>query len=374
MIFLVAFVITLVWFLCRVAKFPRDQALWAVVTCIVLQLLASQTVLAGVLPWLNMRLSPSMAKLVMNLWLNASRYFLMLFFLISAGGSRRRIAWDGVLLVAVCVAMTAAILATPVEVRDVIYPSGGSLPTDMTVRGVAPFYLIGNAYTAYTVVQAGRWALRYAAESSRRARWGLRVAALGLGCYAALSTARVVATTVRWIGHPGFGEGFFRLVNGLAPTGTLVFIVGVAYVGLAARLAALQVWARHRRIYHELWPLWEQLHAVFPHDELDPTPNHSWRDRLFLRRVHRRYLRRVVEIRDGLVKLSPQLVETGFDPGRPAHDQADVIREALRRQAQGHQPTTRSAVLVAAPATSDINSDVEQLVALARALSKEGIS
>jgi hypothetical protein len=98
------------------------------------------------------------------------------------------------------------------------------------------------------------------------------------------------------------------------------------------------------------------------------------RDRLSLRRVHRRYWRRVVEIRDGLVQISPHLADVDFIPRRPAHEQVDKFREALRRQREGVQPGSPSAVLVAAPPREGAEADVEQLVNLARALSWKGVS
>jgi hypothetical protein len=368
------FTIALAWFLYRLARSPRDPALWAVVACVAFHILASPTMTIEIRSWLGGMISPNVTKLVTNLFLNVSRYSLMLFFLISAGGPRRRMAWDGALLVTVCSAMAAAILATPSDTEGDVYPPGGTLPGDMTLAGTASFYLAGNMYTVYTAIQTGRWAWRYASESGQRARRGLRVAALGLSCYAVAATARSVVTIIRFSGRTGFGSSVLGWLDQLAPTGTLVFLVGVAYVGLSARLAALLVWARHRRTYHELRPLWAHLHAVFPDNELDRTHNRPWTEHLLLRRVHRRYLRRVVEIRDGLVELSPQLIEAGFNPDRPAHEQVAVFREALYRQAHGHQPESRSAILVAAPKTSDIRSDVEQLVALARALTQGGVS
>ncbi|NBH07456.1 hypothetical protein GTY80_30010 [Amycolatopsis sp. SID8362] len=82
----------------------------------------------------------------------------------------------------------------------------------------------------------------------------------------------------------------------------------------------------------------------------------------------------MIEIRDGLLQLSPQLVDAGFDSSRPAEQQLDTFRRALQLQAGGHTPTSRAGVLVAAPEDVDINSDVRQLIHLSRALAREGAS
>jgi hypothetical protein len=364
--------LVLVWFLYRLARSPRNPALWAVVTCIAFQLLGATTVVAYIRTLFDDMPASSILKLLMNLALNISRYGLMMFFLISTGGSRLRAKVEGAVLVAVCAAMATAVLILPSGMRNTAYPSSGSLPQNMGILGVAPFYIIGGGYTVYATVQTARWALRYANESSRRARLGLRGAAVGLCCYAIAAALRTVVTIIRWAGQPGFATDLMATTNRLIPLGTYLFLIGVCYVGLAARLAALRVWIRHRRIYHELWPLWAQLHHVFPSDELDRMSTPRWLDRLLPQRVSYRYWRRVIEIRDGLVQLSPQLVDAGFDPSLPAENQIDNIQTALSRQSQGHTPQSQTAVMVAAPEALDINSDVQQLVRLARALAQKG--
>jgi hypothetical protein len=189
--------LVLIWFLYRLAKSPRNSALWAVVACIAFQLLGATTVIAHFRTLFGGLPTSSILKLLLNLALNISRYGLMLFFLISTGGSRRRARVEGAVLVVVCAAMAAAVLILPSDMRNKAYPSSGSLPHDMGILGVAPFYIIGGGYIVYSTVQTARWALRYANESSRRARLGLRVAALGLGCYATAAAVRTAVTIIR---------------------------------------------------------------------------------------------------------------------------------------------------------------------------------
>jgi hypothetical protein len=74
--------------------------------------------------------------------------------------------------------------------------------------------------------------------------------------------------------------------------------------------------------------------------------------------VHRRYYRRVIECRDGLVRISPYLDTAGDDLARD-------LKAALRTT-QEHG--TRPAVGVAIPDRDGLDADVEQLVTLSEAL------
>lgn len=73
------------------------------------------------------------------------------------------------------------------------------------------------------------------------------------------------------------------------------------------RLAAARTWSWRRQAYLRLGPLWRELHRTFPELALDPAPG-AWREHLALTGLHRRYYRRAVECRDGLLRLSPKAV------------------------------------------------------------------
>src|SRR5207248_6312107 len=90
-------------------------------------------------------------------------------------------------------------------------------------------------------------------------------------------------------------------VTALIFLGGTVFFVGVLYPAVVNRWVSLGRWHRHWRAYRALHPLWSALHEAFPSDVLDRGPRTWWRDRLSVRHMHRRYWRRVIEIRDGLV-------------------------------------------------------------------------
>jgi Family of unknown function (DUF6545) len=89
--------------------------------------------------------------------------------------------------------------------------------------------------------------------------------------------------------------------------GIVVFLGGVCYPGAVMRLSALRLWNRRRRAHRQLAPLWTALHEAFPQDALTRVPASRWRDALSPWSVHRRFYRRVIECRDGLVRLSPYL-------------------------------------------------------------------
>jgi hypothetical protein len=252
-----------------------------------------------------------------------------------------------------------------------VFPGTGALPARVDSVPVAVFYLAGSAYFAYAAFQAMRWSLRYAAECTRRTRQGLRVAAGGFGCFALASAIRAAFVGIRAGGGtvaPAVAHG----VDALVPVGAVLFLGGIAYGALLVRVARLRTWLRHRRRYRQLRLPWELLHEAFPQDCLERGTGNRVLDRLSPRRVHRRYWRRVVEIRDGLVQLGPHLADLGFDRDGPVPEQAALVREALRRRRAGAEPRTRAAVLVAAPPREGRDADVEQLVHLARALTERG--
>ena len=86
-----------------------------------------------------------------------------------------------------------------------------------------------------------------------------------------------------------------------------------------------------------------------------------------LRGVHRRYYRRVIECRDGLVRLSPYLADAAYTGNEPPAVVAQQIKDALRAHSAGTAVPSRP-VLIAAPAEHGLDADVDQLVGLARAL------
>ncbi|WP_410658238.1 MAB_1171c family putative transporter [Amycolatopsis sp. lyj-112] len=361
-------VVALVWFTVRLLRSPRDLAIGVLVGCLVLRLVSAPSTIVAIHEFAGGTLNAGNVKLVQNVLLDISWFCLLLFFLLSAGGTRRRAWVEALVLAAVCVTSAISMLAIPADVRAQDFAAGSALPQAFPEPEMAWFYLIDAGYGAYVTLQAGAWALRDAAESPPRVRWGLRVATAGLVLLAASAAGRFTAVVVRWTGGE-VSAGALAWTNSFVHIGVILFMAGITLVGILAAITASWVWLRNRRRYQDLRPLWDQLHDVFPDDALYAAPNHAWLDRVAFWRVHRRYWRRVVEIRDGLVRLSPYLADCGFtgreERGKPP---PDIFREALTRVRSGERPTSRHAVLVARPDRPDLEADVGELVALSRAL------
>jgi Family of unknown function (DUF6545) len=169
----------------------------------------------------------------------------------------------------------------------------------------------------------------------------------------------VLANAVRWAGGV-MPHGVLMVAIAVILVGIVTFLVGFAYPAAVMRLAALRVWLQHRRAYRRLGPLWTLLHQRFPQDALARVPASRLGDALRLRGVHRRYYRRVIECRDGLVRISPYL-------GPAEQPLAERVRAGLRAHAAG-TPVPARAVAVAIPAGEGLDADVRELVALADAL------
>lgn len=357
---LVGFLLVPGWFVYRLVREPGSWALRSVVALFVLRLVDSPQVMAILRTTLG--LTPASEKLIKNLSLAAACYCLLLFFLFSARGTWRRAVQEGAVLLVVATTLTIAVVTTPNA--DEVYPTSRMM-ADTQHPSVLLFYVVGNGYFGYALGRASVWAWHYAAEASRRSALGLRVASVGLAAFAIMSLVRVLTLLIPDL--PRAVEQIAVVVTGIAIT---VFVIGVCWSGAATRWASLRVWLRHRRLYRQLGPLWRVLHEAFPDTALDHQPEPRGRDLLPPGQVHWRFWRRLIEVRDGLVQLSPQLADAGWDHTQPPHTQAGSLREALRRHHAGVSPSSNQAVLIAAPEAdrTDVESDAAQLVQLSHTL------
>nr|WP_291410283.1 DUF6545 domain-containing protein [Actinophytocola sp.] len=100
-------------------------------------------------------------------------------------------------------------------------------------------------------------------------------------------------------------------------------------------------------------------------------PISPWRDALSLRSVHRRYYRRVIECRDGLVRISPYLANMGADPAELAVPEhlAEQLTGALRAHAAG-QTVPPQAIPIAMPSDDSLDADVDRLIELSHAVQR----
>lgn len=356
------------WKLYQLTKAPHDKPLRAVTACLGSVSLAYPFMLVSVQMSVDSVFGGGFSKLLQNALLFTGGYFLMCFYLYSAADAeqgRRRARREIIPLVVAVAAMAVATVIIPVGQRGAEYETG-----DMHVPGIALFYFFGGLYEAYVLGIAFRWTVRYARLSHRPLVTGLRMAATGMGLMVTGSAIRTVFVVIRAFG-PLKTSPIIVGADLLVAAGIPIFAIGVIYPALATRVAALRVWWQHRRLCHQLGPLWTMLHEAYPEDELSRVPAGRWRDLLRLRGVHRRYYRRVIECRDGLVRVSPYLAGLGEPQAAGELDQpvllANALREALRARAAG-EPVAGPAMPVAVPDGDGLDDDVRQLVALSKAL------
>jgi hypothetical protein len=352
----------LLWLFTRLARRPRNLPLRALTGLIACWALAFPLGIASDRGAVVLGMSPMLSRLVQHGVLLVGVNCLIAFFLFSAleiDKARRRVWWFGVPLAIALAVLTIAVIVTPSGVRT----------KDYTVTSVATFWVTADAYMAFGFAATAIWALRYARAAERRLGRGLRIASVGLFGIVIADCLFIPSIIMRWAGGPaapsadGTAEttlGWYGAVFFLLP-GIMLCLVGVSYPAAAIRLAATRVWWRHLVAYHRLRPLWTRLHEQFPEDRLSRVPVNPVRDILSLRGVHRRYYRRVIECRDGLVRLSPYIAESTSD------DLAARLEEALRAHASGRD-VSGTAMPVAIPASDGLDADVDELVTLSYAL------
>ena len=359
--------LTLVRMIHQIAKAPHDRPLRAVTHCIACASLSFPMGLRSVANDVDSMVGAGTAKLIQNILLLGTVYWLMCFYLQSASDphtGRRRVRIELIPLAITAVVITAATLATPRSERGHVYATA-----NMQVASIAVFYLTAGIYLAYALAMALQWTLRYIRASRGSLTVGLRLVAVSLTCMVGADALRAVLVVVRAFDGtvpPAVTTGAKLLLDLAIP----LFVVGVIYPGAASRLASLRLQWRHRRMHHRLTPLWAALHEAFPENALHRARSEGWRSRLTTQGVHHRYYRRVIECRDGLVRLSPylaQLKEAGPVEHLPPQVVASHLNRALEAYAAG-APASSGAVGIALPLEDDLDDDVRQLILLSDAL------
>jgi hypothetical protein len=316
-------------------------------------------------------LAPPVSRLVQHLGMLIGSYSLIAFYVFSAldPGPARRAARRQAIPVGVAVLLLLVNFAVmPAGNRDAVATLAFTKPGAPTLTlweqvTTAVDTLTPNAYMAVAFAAAALWTRRYARRAEPRLRLGLIVALVGLASLAFGEAWFVVASLAHWGGVPVpfwvFPIGLYFIMPG-----TAIFMIGFAYPAVRMRLAALRVWWQHRRTYHQLGPLWTLLHQRFPENTLGRIPTAGWRDTVSLRGVHRRYYRRIIECRDGLVRISPYL---NLDSDGPNPSLAQALRHSLHTHPQPN-PVPHRAVPIAIPTANDLDADAHELVTLSHAL------
>ncbi|QEU96943.1 MAB_1171c family putative transporter [Streptomyces kanamyceticus] len=352
------------WKLYQLSRAPKNLPLrWLTLSllCAAVQYFAS---IADAAEFVDEVVVAGTAKIITNVMVMGMTYSLLVFYVVSVEdgpAGRRRARWEGVgLLGSIGVLMAAAISAPHHSVLDDTYAHA-----NMRIPQVFLFYFCVGVYLTYALVMTCRWTYRYARQSSSSDAVGLWMATAGLLGMTACCAVRAVFVVIRFRGGEvpellTFASALLMFLS------TPLFVLGFTWPGLRARFVTWRAWRHHRRVHRQLEPLWQLLSTAFPNTVLLDA---GWGYRTF--DAHRRYARRVVECRDGLVRISAQLpidrtAETTSE-GLPARDIAIRIRHAAEAVRRGEESPLHGKPLLL-PHARDRESDVQQLVALSQAL------
>ena len=288
----------------QVLRAPEDLPLRALAACVVSATLTFTVNLPPLGPLLD-RAGDGVRSLAINLGTMAAAYFLLAFFTYSLRGpaARPTVRWQALpLAAAAAIALTAWALA-PTEVRADPADTANGEHLHATVFVVA---VLG--YMAWAHSQSLRWSIAYVRSAGTpRLRRGLIVVSVAVAAFLVADATKSLLAVAQAVSVPpaGVTRGANVVYLTGVSVGALAFVVGVSYAAVAGMLIALPIWHGHRRRYRHLGPLWRALHDEFPELKLGRAPERSWRARLGWGSTHYRFYRRVVEIRDGLVQLSP---------------------------------------------------------------------
>lgn len=233
---------------------------------------------------------------------------------------------------------------------------------------VLSVYLVEDVTLLYATLRGASLAWSANGRVPRAVGVSLRIAAIGLFWNAFLvHIVRVLSTSNRLVSAENIVPATIDERSQTALTvGIVIFSLGIAYPGLRTIAIKTRLRARAYKRYRSLYPLWAVLQKAFPAIALDGAIG-PVRDRMVVQRLRFKYYRRVIECRDGLLHLSPYIREPADTTGRYTMAlQASMVEEALQRRYRGDRPSG-VVVTIAAPATTDSEDDVRQLVRLARA-------
>ncbi|WP_433657871.1 MAB_1171c family putative transporter [Nocardia sp. CA-128927] len=310
---------------------------------------------------------PGVGRLLTNLAIMIGLFALIRVFTLASRGKlrrpSRRLQWR--LLVLACVGLLVCMAATsPSDRAHTLFTPHIAEPS------ILGFYLIGNAYFAWAYVFCAIMAWRYAASAPRYQTLGLALVSVGLFGSALTSFNRGAWLTVRAIDgdlHSRFNTLNFAITNFC----TALIVAGLCYPAVVQAISALWSWFLHWRQHRGLATLWVLMSTAFPELTLGRHTTGSPLDRFLWPSMHARFYRRLIECRDGLVRLSPYVEDKpGLDLTKLSDDDlAAHVREALGRKPPVEDPdVTYSAKRLAVPDGDDLNAEARALIALSRAL------
>ncbi|MFC9768515.1 MAB_1171c family putative transporter [Rhodococcus jostii] len=331
---------------------PSSWAMVAVMMCLAAALVAE---------WFALGHPPSYAWVWLeHLLLMAAVYCLNLYFVVAVcrGQAALRAAiWT--LIPLLVSAAAAAVFAGRVP--------AGTPPYELTAPGVVGFYLSVKLYLPIGFLTA----CGFCEYHARRAVGPLRAALAVTGTGLLLIALAEVATTVE-LAHVIAGSSTPPLLHLAAQVtigaGIVLFLTGIVVPGVAHRRRAWRLRATHRDQYRRMTDLGNDLGRTFPQLPLRYHSGGGRNEREILHGIHDRHYRRFIEIRDGLVLLSPHLADL---PGPPLPERTpdriarDIAAALGEREHGAHARGPAQQVL-----TGNVYSeagDVETIVELATA-------
>ncbi|MBF6062810.1 hypothetical protein IU500_13485 [Nocardia terpenica] len=368
-----AAILALLWMFSLAVRKPDDMRLRSITALVVCWAMAFPFFHAASTGVDFLGLEPMWCQLIAHSLLVTGAYCLLCLFLFTAFEDRQaavRARRQALVPVAVVIVLVAATMMMPADQRTVAAMlTANTHPAQPAVPGAGLFYMTANCYLGYSIMSAAVLTGRYARDSRYRLRRAMWTAMTGLAGLSFIIVIFVVGDIVYWAGvvMPSF---LLALGMVISTPAAVLFLIGISYPAAVTRWAAARIWWYHLRAYHALGPLWTLLNAEFPEDELIRVPTSPLLDRFRVSDIHRRFYRRAIECRDGLVRISPYVAHvraTDSEHGDSPAVLAQQLRRALHTRAAGIDVPGR-AVPIASPASSGLDADVQALLVLAEGL------
>ncbi|MCD2158018.1 hypothetical protein LQL77_30330 [Rhodococcus cerastii] len=325
------------WQLVRRPPNPASWAMVAVMICLAAALAAE---------WFSLGLPPSYGLVWLeHVLLMAAVYWLNLYFAVAIyrGRAAVQVASWALLPLVVCAAVA---LSFAVQVP------AGTPPFELTAPGVLGFYLSVKMYLPIGFLTAGGFCGYHATRGVGPLRIALSVTGIGLWAIAVAEIA--IAVELVQIGTERSTAPFLHLgAQVMIGAGIALFLIGIMVPGVAHRHRAWSLRKTHREQYRRMADLGTDLCRAFPQLSLryrDGVDRRGGRE--ILTGIHDRHYRRFIEIRDGLVLLSPHLAHL---PGPPLRVRtcAEIARD-LRTALDDRERGTR----IRGPAQPILTDDV----------------
>lgn len=353
---LVLFTVALCWRVDRIRREGAGLQPAAMTVAVSAMTLAFVSINPHIREWLDSSLFTGAARVIFYCLLAfAVAALVIVFFFGNAEDKRqRRAGVEAIPLVIAMIGLNVAMLATPTPVRT-------ENVSGWTVQhfGFALFFVIAGCYLVYALGACVLSIRRYVGLAGGYLRHSLIVLLTGLalvGLGSLVQTVFVVLAGLNLATIPVL----LTISAIVSSIGAVLFLLGICYPMLRARWMKVRHDIRHRRHHRELEPLWALSTSALPEVVL---PHHLGGNAGGS--VNLLYQRRVIEIRDALLQLSP-LLPDDFDE-LSERDQVFFMREAVEvyREAGGSSGPVRD---ILAGSGEDLDSDAAPLLRLSRAM------